>query len=208
MNAQIRSNPDDTRTRILEVAQMLFRRLGFAKLTVADIASELGMSPANIYRFFPSKAAIIEALCQSCLGELESKVWTIARGRGSAAQRLEQLVLAIHQYHLDNILKEQRVADILLFALESRLDAVHAHQRVVLNGFEMILRDGVEAHEFAIDNPRETARHVFLSCAAFMHPVMIAQSFVGVQDLQADARATVRLVTRAIAAPQSAPSST
>lgn len=73
MNTQVRSKPDDTRARIIETAFALFRRLGFAKTAVADIASELGMSPANIYRFFPSKIAIVQAICQRCLGEVEER---------------------------------------------------------------------------------------------------------------------------------------
>ena len=51
----VKPKPEDTRARIMETAETLFRRLGYAKTTVADIASELGMSPANVYRFFPSK---------------------------------------------------------------------------------------------------------------------------------------------------------
>ena len=58
MNAQLKAKPDDTRARIIETAEALFRRLGFAKTAVADIAAELGMSPANVYRFFASKNAM------------------------------------------------------------------------------------------------------------------------------------------------------
>jgi AcrR family transcriptional regulator len=89
MNTQVKAKPDDTRARIMETAEALFRHLGYGKTTVADIAAELRMSPANIYRFFPSKTAIVQAMCQRCLQELEEKVWAIARSRGPAAQRLD-----------------------------------------------------------------------------------------------------------------------
>src|SRR5262245_46884981 len=79
MNAQAKTKPDDTRERILDTAETLFRRLGYGKTAVADIAAELDMSPANIYRFFPSKTAIVQAMCQRCLNELEGKIWSIAR---------------------------------------------------------------------------------------------------------------------------------
>src|SRR3979409_639387 len=85
--------PDDTRGRIIETAETLFRRLGFAKTTVADIAGELKMSPAHVVRFLPAKNAVIEAICRRCLGELEEKAWAVARSRGSAAERIERLVL-------------------------------------------------------------------------------------------------------------------
>lgn len=42
-----------SRERILDVAEEHFRRIGYQKTSVADIASCLGMSSANIYRFFP-----------------------------------------------------------------------------------------------------------------------------------------------------------
>ena len=54
---------DEARARILGVAEEHFRRVGYHKTSVADIAAELGMSPANVYRFFPSRDAINESIC-------------------------------------------------------------------------------------------------------------------------------------------------
>src|SRR5262245_51528743 len=98
MNTQVRTKPDDTRERIMATAEALFRRLGFAKTAVADIAAELGMSPANVYRFFESKNAIVQAICRRCLSAVEDKAWTVARSKGSAAQRMERLILEILAY--------------------------------------------------------------------------------------------------------------
>ena len=113
MNTQAKLKSEDTRARIMETAETLFRRLGYAKTAVADIASELGMSPANVYRFFPSKIAIVQAICQRCLGELEAKVWSVARSRGPASGRLERLFLEVLAYHKENLLTDQKVNDIV-----------------------------------------------------------------------------------------------
>src|SRR5262249_38834611 len=75
---KLKTRADDTRERIMQTAEGLFRRLGFAKTAVADIAAELKMSPANVYRFFPSKNAIVEAICKRCLCEVEGKAWAVA----------------------------------------------------------------------------------------------------------------------------------
>ena len=150
MNVQTRTRTkaDDTRGRIVETGELLFRRLGFAKTAVADIATELKMSPANIYRFFPSKNAIVEAICQRCLSELEDKAWAVARSRGSAAERLERLFLDILTYHKENLLTDQRVNDMVLVALEHNWDAIRAHKEAIRMVAEKILRDGIEAGEF------------------------------------------------------------
>src|SRR5215216_1718876 len=157
MNPQVKIKPDDTRARIIEAAEVLFRRIGFAKTAVADIAAELRMSPANVYRFFPSKNAIVEAICQRCLSEVENKAWAVARSKAPAAQRLERLVLEILAYHKENLITEKRVNDMVLAAIEQSWEAIRAHKQVMRTVTELIVRDGIETGEFEPVDPGETA---------------------------------------------------
>jgi AcrR family transcriptional regulator len=198
MNAQVKTKPDDTRARIIETADTLFRRLGFAKTAVADIAAELGMSPANVYRFFPSKNAIVEAICQRCLATLEEKAWAVARSRGSAASRLERLILEILAYHRENLVTDQRVNDIVLVAMEHSWNAIEAHKEAIRGIAEMILRDGIEAGEFEPVDPRETSRSIMRALTSFTHPIVIASCLRDEEDVEAEARATVRFLLRSI----------
>jgi AcrR family transcriptional regulator len=198
MNPQARTKPDDTRARIMETAEALFRRLGYAKTAVADIAAELGMSPANVYRFFASKNAIVEAICQRCLAEVEAKAWAVARANGLAGPRLERLILEILAYHKENLLTDQRVNDMVMAAIELSWDAIRAHKDVMRTVVEVILRDGIETHEFEPVDPRETAELILRSLVAFTHPMVIGQCMEEGQDLEAEARASVRFAIRAI----------
>ena len=198
MNAQTKAKPDDTRARIIETAETLFRRLGFAKTAVADIAGELGMSPANVYRFFPSKNAIVEAICQRCLSELDEKAWAVARSRGSASARLEQLFLEVLKYHLENLIEEKRVHDIVLVAMENNWDAVRAHIEGIRGIIEVILRDGIESGEFERVEPRETSELIQQAMVGFCHPLMLAEGLREGEDLEKQARATIRFLLRAI----------
>src|SRR5436309_10983951 len=175
MNPQVKVKADDTRARIMDAAEALFRRLGFAKTAVADIASELKMSPANVYRFFSSKNAIIEAICQRCLAELEDRAWAVAPSRRLAAERIERLVLEILSYHKENLLTEQRVNDMVLAAIELSWGAIRAHKEHMRMVFESILREGVEAGEFEPINPRETSRLLMIPLGHFCHPVPVAR---------------------------------
>jgi AcrR family transcriptional regulator len=198
VNVQTKAKPDDTRARIIATADALFRRLGYAKTAVADVAGELGMSPANVYRFFPSKNAIVEAICRRWLGELDEKAWAIARSRGPAAARLERLVLEILAYHKENLLTDKRVNDIVLVAIEDSWDAVQAHKEAIRNVAELILRDGMEAGDFDKLDPTETSRLLMRSLVAFMHPVLISQCLSDEVDMEAEARTMVRFLLRAI----------
>jgi AcrR family transcriptional regulator len=200
MNPQLRLKPDDTRARIVEAAEALFRRLGYAKTAVADIAAELKMSPANVYRFFPSKNAIVEAICQRCLGEVEEQAWAIARSKGPAADKLERLVLDTLKYHKENLLNETRVHDIVLVAMENSWAAIRAHKETMRTIVEVILRDGVAAGELEAVDPRQVSEQFMRATVSFCHPVLVAQALQDGEDLEAAARGAVRFLVRAITA--------
>jgi len=198
LNGETRTKAEETRERIMEAAEALFRRMGFPKTAVADIAAELGMSPANIYRFFPSKNAIVEAICQRTLAEVEERAWSIARERGPAGQRLERLFLEILAYHKENCLEEQRVHDIVMVAIELSWAAIRAHKDVVRTIVEVILRDGMQTGEFEPVPARETAELILRAMVCFTHPILIAQGLKDGEDLEAAAIASLRFQLRAV----------
>lgn len=198
MNIQTKARPEDTRARIMETAETLFRRLGYSKTAVADIAAELRMSPANIYRFFPSKSAIVQAMCERCLNELEEKVWAVARSKGPASQRLERLQLEILTYHKENLLVEQKVSDIVQVAMEESWAAIGAHKEVIRTTIELILRDGIEAGEFESVDVRETSALLMKAYAGYCHPALLAQGLQEGNDLEIEARALIHFLLRAI----------
>jgi AcrR family transcriptional regulator len=195
---QIKAKPDDTRERIMETAEALFRRLGYAKTAVADIAAELKMSPANIYRFFDSKDAIVEAICRRCLSEAEEKAWAVARSKAPAVQRMERLILEILAYHKENLVTEHRVNELVVAAIEHSWGTIRAHKNVITNVAELIVRDGIDAGEFEAVDPHATAELFMRSCVAFTHPLVVGQCMEEGQDLEAEARASVRFLLRAI----------
>jgi len=198
MNPQVKVKPDDTRARIVEAAEALFLRLGYAKTAVADIAAELKMSPANVYRFFPSKNAIVEAICQRCLAEVEEQAWAIARAKCPAADRLERLVVDILKYHKENLLTETRVNDIVLVAIENSWAAIRAHKETMRTVVEVILRDGIATGELETIDPRQVSEEFMRATVSFCHPVLVAQGLQDGEDLEASARGAVRFLLRAI----------
>jgi TetR/AcrR family transcriptional regulator, repressor for uid operon len=60
-NAQLQS---DRRAEILEAAERCFSRAGFHQASMHDICAEAGMSPGNLYRYFPSKESLIAGISE------------------------------------------------------------------------------------------------------------------------------------------------
>ncbi|MCB1502745.1 MAG: TetR/AcrR family transcriptional regulator [Bauldia sp.] len=198
MNVVTRPSPEETRARIIETADALFRRLGFAKTTVADIAGELGMSPANVYRFFPSKHAIVEAICTRCLGEIDENAWAVARARGAVGPRLERLFEGIIRYHKENFISEKRLHDIVLVAIEENWGAILEHKKTILKAVELILRDGIESGEIEPVDPRETAEILMRGMIGYCHPVLVAQAIADGEEPERDGARQLRFLLKGI----------
>lgn len=79
-----REEPEVRRMQILKAARSCFADLGFQRTSVDRIAAKAGVSVGLLYRFFESKAAIVEAII---IEELETQ--------------LAQLTEAIHSGLLD-----------------------------------------------------------------------------------------------------------
>jgi TetR/AcrR family transcriptional repressor of uid operon len=54
----------DRRTEILDAAERCFARSGFHRASMQDICGEAKMSAGNLYRYFPSKEALIAGICE------------------------------------------------------------------------------------------------------------------------------------------------
>ena len=54
----------DRRAEILDAAERCFARAGFHRASMQDICGEAEMSPGNLYRYFPSKDALIAGICE------------------------------------------------------------------------------------------------------------------------------------------------
>jgi AcrR family transcriptional regulator len=104
------------RRRIVQAAIRLHREIGFKKTTVADIARGASMSPANVYRFFPSKQAIEEAVVADLFEHVSAAATFAARG-GSALERLTAALRAISQLHEHRLKTDSRQHELVAAAV-------------------------------------------------------------------------------------------
>src|SRR3954463_15759240 len=120
MNRPVRTEAgnEEARARILDVAEEHFRRVGYHRTSVADIASELGMSPANVYRFFPSRDAINESICGRVVKEVADIAIAIAGTNAPAMEKLDQLLTAIHRHTKMTLMKEKHMHGLIVAGMQ------------------------------------------------------------------------------------------
>jgi AcrR family transcriptional regulator len=165
----------DTRERILVVAERLFRQIGYQKTTVADIAKELRMSPANVYRFFDSKKAIHEGVARTLMGGVEIAAETIATKRGSAASRLRELMTTIHRMNCERYIGDSKLHEMVEIAMEESWEVCVAHMERITHTIAAVIAEGAAAGEFEAPDVPLAAMCATTAMMRFFHPQMIAQ---------------------------------
>ncbi len=72
----------DRRSEILAAAQRCFVRSGFHGASMQDICSEAGMSAGNLYRYFPSKEALIAGIAERDRAEVAQEFASVDLSQG------------------------------------------------------------------------------------------------------------------------------
>jgi len=162
-------------TRILDAAERLFRHYGYSKTTVADVARDLGMSPANIYRFFASKVEIHQAICGRMLAMSYELAANVCRQKISASDRLRQYVRSQYQLTLDTMLDQQKVHEMVIVAIERDWHVIEKHIDSIHALIADVIREGNASGEFADQDPEVASRCFGAATINLCHPQMVAQ---------------------------------
>lgn len=162
-------------TRILDSAERLFRHYGYTKTNVADIARDLGMSPANIYRFFASKTEIHQAVCGRMLDGSYQQALAISCLPIAAADRLRQYLNAQHQLIVTAMMDHEKVHEMVIVAIERDWHVIEKHIDRIHELIEEIIRQGIAAGEFADQDSGSAARCFGAATVNMCHPQMVAQ---------------------------------
>jgi AcrR family transcriptional regulator len=166
----------DTRERILVVAERLFRQLGYQKTTVADIAKELRMSPANVYRFFDSKKAIHEGVARALMGEVEEAARAILAKGGPATMRMRELLTTVHLMNTERYVGDSKLHEMVEIAMEESWEVCVAHIQTITETIGGVIAQGVASGEFKVTDIPLAALCTCHAMVAYFHPQMIAQA--------------------------------
>jgi len=165
----------DTRDRILEVAERLFRVIGYQKTTVGDIAKELRMSPANVYRFFESKKAIHQAVARGLMGEVELEAQRIVTRPGPVLPRFRELLTTIHRMNTERYVGHNKLHEMVAVAMEEDWDVCVAHMECIAGVIGQMIAQGVATGEFEAPDLQLASLCACTAMIRFFHPQMIAQ---------------------------------
>ncbi|MBI3675919.1 MAG: TetR/AcrR family transcriptional regulator [Proteobacteria bacterium] len=162
---------DNVRSQIIEAAKKRFSHFGYGKTTMAEIAADCSMSPGNLYRFFPGKLDIAEAIASEDYERhlVSMHKLAIAPGR-DARQRLHDLLFEELRRTYHKLEKDPRALEMANVIAHERPEFANwmlANERKIL----IELLDETERRgEFAPENKEETAEMIQSATMKFRYP--------------------------------------
>lgn len=174
---------------ILDTARTLFKKTGFKKTTMGDIARSLGKAKSSLYYYYPSKEDIFEAVLYSEMDELLAQIHQSIRHASSSREKLIiycrcRLNKLNQLRNLSDALKSD-MADLhcVMADLKSKFDTTHVEL------VKEILAEGVSNGEFTKVNPDNIELVAYLMVSSFRGlavPLMVSQDLCPRLDLQID----------------------
>lgn len=139
-----------SRDKILDAAEPLFARRGFAGIGLAEVAEAVGLSKSSLFHHFRSKAQLYAAVVARILLRIEGRVVSVLAAGGTAEERLDRSIdalideLAAHPTHARLLLRSLFEDDELAGDLPEEQEA-NASIRRIVGALSHVLQEGVAA---------------------------------------------------------------
>lgn len=184
---------EEISTQILDAAEARFRTYGFGKTTMAEIASDIDMSTANLYRYFENKVAIGSAMAGRCICDRETILKEVVSRDGiTESERLKIFILEMLNYGHSQISNEPKISELIEVIVKKRPDLVQSQVESEKEFIITILQQGCDREEFDIENVTEIASYVQAAIVKFSSPFFI--NMFPFEELERLAKGVVALI--------------
>ncbi len=146
----------DRKRQILEAFALMLESNPGSRITTAALAKEVGVSEAALYRHFPSKAKMIDALLEFAEQSVFSRVSVVLKEESNVQQRCYQILYLL----LSFVEKNPGFARLLVGdALQGETDRLRVRVRQFFDRMETQLRQVIREHQATmLERPQLSAR--------------------------------------------------
>jgi AcrR family transcriptional regulator len=164
---------DNPKTRIMLAASGQLARFGLRKFTVIDVAEAANMTHPNIYRYFTSKTALIDALITNWLKPLEERIEMVIGAPDPVPDKLERMVVAISSAYRSARTEEQSLFEAFVVATTANRAVSRKHRSRLKRAFDRVLDEGIGAGAIGLTDRVKAQALLLDSTWRFIDPVSI-----------------------------------
>ena len=173
---------EETKDAILDATDRLLARFGYRKMTIEDIAREVGIGKGTIYLYFTSKEEVVLSHIDRIVERLKERLWAVARSDADAAIRLRLMLLARVLFRFDSVQHYTQSLNDLLAALRPNVLARRARYfDEEAEIFAAVLEEGRRVGEFDFDDALSTA-YALLHATNSLLPYSLSTAELGQRE--------------------------
>jgi AcrR family transcriptional regulator len=148
----------EVREAILDSTDRLLAQYGYKKMTIEDLAIDVGIGKGSIYLHFTSKEEIVLSHIDRIVDTLKKRLLVIASGNTSPAARIQEMLVARVLFRFDSVQHYTRSLDDLLSAIRPQLLLRRKkHFQDEAGIFSEVLKIGYHSGDFTTCHPTRTA---------------------------------------------------
>lgn len=173
---------EDVKEAILDATDTLLARFGYRKMTVEDIAREVGVGKGTIYLHFTSKEEVVLSHVDRIVERLKERLWTIANSDQPAKSRLRSMLMTRVLFRFDSIQHYTQSLNDLLAALRPGLLARRTRYfDAEAQIFADVLAKGRDSGELDFGDALSTAYALLLATNGLL-PYSLSTAELGERD--------------------------
>jgi AcrR family transcriptional regulator len=188
---------DSVRCVIVEAAKKRFSHFGYAKTTMAEVASDCSMSPGNLYRFFPGKLDIAESIATEDYERHLDHLRKIALAPNKTArERLHELLFEELRRTYHKLEKDPRAYEMATVIAHERPQFANwmlANERKIL---VELLEDAENTGEFVSDDKELVAEMIQSATMKFRYPQLWSK--LTLPKLERELEGVLKLITEGL----------
>jgi len=193
---------EDISDLILDAADRLLARYGYRKMTMDDIAQEVGIGKGTIYLHFKSKEEIALARVDRIVDRLNERLRGIAHSNGSAVARLRRMLLERVLFRFDSVQHyTESLSDVLAAIRPALLVRHNRHFDEEERVFAALLKEGKSDGEFVFKDIRGTARALLVATNALLPYSLSTRELGKRKDVEAQAAHIAELLIKGLKSP-------
>jgi AcrR family transcriptional regulator len=169
----------DVRDAILDATDRLLARYGYRKMTIDDLAREVGIGKGTVYLYFASKEEIALSHIDRIVERLRDRLLAIAAEDAPPAERLREMLITRVLFRFDSVQHYTESLNELLAELRPQLLARRrSYFDEEARAFAAVIGKGQELGAFEAGEPLRTA-HLLLLATNSLLPYSLSTQELG-----------------------------
>ncbi len=148
---------------------------GFDSVRLTDIAKELGLSHAALYSHFKDKTALLDAVSERWLLEIDESLEAVCRKPKEPTEKILLWMITLHRAKVAKVLHDPELYKAFNLSIAIQKPFAKRHMETMRTQLVGLVKEAIAKRRLRDADPETMAEIIRESLLAFHHPRLVAQ---------------------------------